>query len=186
MATVTGFTADRMLAIENGTVVDGSVVGDNLILTTKGGTNIDAGNVRGPAGGAAVFSRYESNVTFSVPNSVWTNIPTWARVTGAATATVTAGGVFKVTVDGLYQLNASAMFEANSVGRRIYRITVNGTMWRQIDVKGDTYTQAQVVDTIPLTTTDSVEFQVYQTSGAARNINGGTNASVMTILKLPS
>lgn len=50
MGTVTVFTADRMLAIENGTVVDGDVVGDNLILTTKDGTPIDAGNVRGPQG----------------------------------------------------------------------------------------------------------------------------------------
>lgn len=50
MATVTVFTADRMAALENGTVVDGSVVGDNLILTTHDGTPIDAGNVRGPIG----------------------------------------------------------------------------------------------------------------------------------------
>ena len=33
MATVTGLTADRMLAIEAASVVDGDVVGDNLILT---------------------------------------------------------------------------------------------------------------------------------------------------------
>ena len=50
MATVTGLTADRMLAIEAASVVDGDVVGDNLVLTTKGGTQINAGNVRGPAG----------------------------------------------------------------------------------------------------------------------------------------
>lgn len=50
VTTVTGFTSDRMLAIENGTVVDGNVVGDNLILLTHGGTPIDAGNVRGPQG----------------------------------------------------------------------------------------------------------------------------------------
>jgi hypothetical protein len=50
MAKVTGFTADRMLVIENETVVDGEVQGDNLILTTREGTPIDAGNVRGPQG----------------------------------------------------------------------------------------------------------------------------------------
>lgn len=50
MATVTGFTAARMLEIENNTVVDGSIVGDDLILTTHGGTPINAGNVRGPQG----------------------------------------------------------------------------------------------------------------------------------------
>lgn len=50
MATITGFTAERMLVIENETVVDGEVQGDNLILITREGTPIDAGNVRGPVG----------------------------------------------------------------------------------------------------------------------------------------
>lgn len=50
MATVTGLTAARMTEIENASVVDGNVVGDNLILTTFGGTNIDAGSVRGATG----------------------------------------------------------------------------------------------------------------------------------------
>lgn len=50
MATVTGFTAERMLIIENSTVVDGDVVGDNLILKTRDGTEIDAGSVRGEKG----------------------------------------------------------------------------------------------------------------------------------------
>src|SRR5262245_61711616 len=52
MAKVTGFTADRMLVIENTTVVDGEVQGDNLILMTREGTPIDAGNVRGATGPA--------------------------------------------------------------------------------------------------------------------------------------
>lgn len=50
MATVTVFTADRMQAIEDGAIVDGDVIGDDLILTTKVGTPINAGNVRGPQG----------------------------------------------------------------------------------------------------------------------------------------
>lgn len=50
MATVNGYTAEHMLAIADSVVVDGNVVGDNLILTTQGGDPIDAGNVRGPAG----------------------------------------------------------------------------------------------------------------------------------------
>jgi hypothetical protein len=51
MATVTGLTAERMLAIEDASVVAGEV--DNgtghLILTTHGGTDIDAGYVMGNA-----------------------------------------------------------------------------------------------------------------------------------------
>ncbi len=50
MATVTGLTAARMKIIEDASVVDGAVITDNLILTKFNGQEIDAGNVRGPAG----------------------------------------------------------------------------------------------------------------------------------------
>lgn len=50
MATVTGLTADRMLEIEAASVVDGEVVGDNLILKRFDDSEINAGNVRGPQG----------------------------------------------------------------------------------------------------------------------------------------
>ena len=50
MTTVTSLTADRMLAIEAASVVDGDVVGDNLILTKHDGSQINAGNVRGAPG----------------------------------------------------------------------------------------------------------------------------------------
>lgn len=52
MTTVTGLTAERMLAIEAASVVDGDVVGNNLILTKHDGSTTDAGNVRGPQGAA--------------------------------------------------------------------------------------------------------------------------------------
>lgn len=46
MATVTGLTAARMAEIEDASVVEGVVNSmGNLILTTKGGTEIDAGSV---------------------------------------------------------------------------------------------------------------------------------------------
>lgn len=48
--TVTGYTAERMLAIERSTVVGGRIVGDNLVLTTRDGSTVTAGNVRGPEG----------------------------------------------------------------------------------------------------------------------------------------
>lgn len=50
MATVNGLTAERMLEIEAASVVDGNIVGDNLILTKHDASTIDAGNVRGPVG----------------------------------------------------------------------------------------------------------------------------------------
>lgn len=50
ITTITGLTAQRMIQIEQASVVSGRVEGDNLILTTKGGQPITAGNVRGPKG----------------------------------------------------------------------------------------------------------------------------------------
>ena len=48
--TVTSFTAARMLEIEQSSVVDGHVQEDSLVLVTRGGSEIVAGNVRGPRG----------------------------------------------------------------------------------------------------------------------------------------
>lgn len=50
MATVTGFTAERSQDIEDQAIIDGSVVGDNLILERNNGETVNAGNVRGAAG----------------------------------------------------------------------------------------------------------------------------------------
>lgn len=50
MTIITGLTAARMLEIEAASVVDGSISGDNLILTKHDGSTIDAGNVRGIQG----------------------------------------------------------------------------------------------------------------------------------------
>lgn len=50
MATVTVFSAARMLLIEAKAIVDGVVTGDNLILTRHDGSTKNAGNVRGAQG----------------------------------------------------------------------------------------------------------------------------------------
>ena len=51
MATVTGYTSDAMDAIADGTVVTGTVNGSgDLILTTHGGDDINAGHVVGDTG----------------------------------------------------------------------------------------------------------------------------------------
>ena len=52
MGTVTAFTAERSLEIENASIVDGNVVVDDLVLIRRDGTEINAGNVRGPVGPA--------------------------------------------------------------------------------------------------------------------------------------
>ena len=50
MATVTGLTAERMLEIEGESVVEGEIIGGNLILTKHNGDTVDAGPVIGPQG----------------------------------------------------------------------------------------------------------------------------------------
>lgn len=50
VTSITGYTATRMQAIENASVIDGDIVGDNLILKRFDQTTINAGNVRGPQG----------------------------------------------------------------------------------------------------------------------------------------
>lgn len=50
MATVTGMTAARMLEIEQQSITDARIEGDELILTTFGGTDQNVGSVRGPQG----------------------------------------------------------------------------------------------------------------------------------------
>lgn len=54
MATITGFTSARMLAMEADTIISGTVTGDNLILTKKGGGTVNAGNVRGATGAQGI------------------------------------------------------------------------------------------------------------------------------------
>lgn len=50
MGSITGYTAERMKAIEDSSIVSGQIVGDNLILTRFNQTTVNAGNVRGAVG----------------------------------------------------------------------------------------------------------------------------------------
>lgn len=50
MATITGLTAERMLEIEDASIIDGEIRGGDLILIKHDGTEINAGPVEGPVG----------------------------------------------------------------------------------------------------------------------------------------
>ena len=50
MATVTVYTAERMKAIEDASIVSGAIVGNDLILTKFDETTINAGVVKGDKG----------------------------------------------------------------------------------------------------------------------------------------
>lgn len=75
MTTVTGLTAARMLDIEQNSIVDGSVVGDNLILEKQNGQTIDAGNVRGPEGPAGASGAFLFSERFDGTLAGYTEVP---------------------------------------------------------------------------------------------------------------
>lgn len=72
MATVTGLTAARMLEIEAQTIVDGDIVGDNLILTRHDGGTVNAGNVRGPSGASPIATKLVTDVPNAYPIGIST------------------------------------------------------------------------------------------------------------------
>lgn len=65
MATVTGLTADRMLAIELASVVSARREGANIILTTKGGVDFDLGDFQGEAGPQGDVGLQSINMTYA-------------------------------------------------------------------------------------------------------------------------
>lgn len=127
MGTATGFTADRMLAIEAASVVDGDVVGDNLVLTRHDGSTIPAGNVRGPAGtnginGDTVWASEKllnKNAYFEILNGA--NFATWYTFwqTNGGTVSVetTPANVYEGTQSARLNTPASA---SQRVGTNVF------------------------------------------------------------------
>lgn len=96
MVTVTGYTAERMQEIENSAIVDGNVVGNDLILTKFDGSTINAGSVVGPTGPPGVaYLGHSQSVAPQGP------IITEQDITGCSvTVTVGAGRRIKITGQG--------------------------------------------------------------------------------------
>jgi hypothetical protein len=119
MATVTGLTAERMLAIEGASVIDGEVLGDHLILSKFDGTQIDAGNVRGPVGPTgptgppAVFPGEVSNLI--IDNNLYLGNLSDTRLYRSAAGVVATDGhmVFIGNVDHVHSyINTSGQYGA--------------------------------------------------------------------------
>ncbi|QJD49604.1 hypothetical protein HWD32_gp26 [Gordonia phage Secretariat] len=91
--TITGFTAARMLAMEQATVTSGTIQGDALVLVTKGGQEIVAGNVRGPQG-----VKGDPGGVPDATNSTKGGIRLQGNIGGSA-ATPTVTGALDGTVD---------------------------------------------------------------------------------------
>ena len=109
MATATVFTAARMLEIEQATVVSGSVDGaGHLILITNGGSNIDAGSVKGPGA--------ESYLDHGTKAGAFT-----LDTTLAETNFITMGNDLQVTLSN--GVNGKSIY---IIGSGSYILTVNG------------------------------------------------------------
>ena len=63
MATVTGFTADRMLQIEQESIVDARQENHELILSTRGGQDINVGNIQGPEGPQGEYEPHQHPIS---------------------------------------------------------------------------------------------------------------------------
>lgn len=145
MTTVTSLTADRMLAIEAASVVDGDVVGDNLILTRHDGSQINAGSVRGPQGsqgpvgqdlavlnaipvldvglvnqiraGRQLTAADFTNMGLSAPTGLW-NLSDLTDVSGNGRNVIAKGPVSFVT--GINGGAATAAFFSGAGGQALY------------------------------------------------------------------
>lgn len=100
MAEVTGMTSTRMLAIEAASVVDGAIDGSgHLILTTHGGTDIDAGSAL-PALPTATTS-VQGIVELATNAETITGTDTVRAVTPAGFAAAFASAIAAAILDNL-------------------------------------------------------------------------------------
>lgn len=129
MATVTGLSKDRMLAIEAASVVDGVVNGSgHLILEKHDGTLIDAGNVKGPQGADGVVGPAISFV--GVQNlDAYMTAGIWAEGSDANAA---LGSNYPEPYAGLLEVYNRAAFQVYQ------RYTVYATQGSRVWVRGYT------------------------------------------------
>lgn len=123
MATVTGMTAAAMLELSEENIISGVVDGDDLLLTTRGGTEINAGDVRGPAG---------TNGTNGATGATGPPGPT--ALVGAPLAVTTAGSSISVssTIPGLVRNNVPVVIN------HVYEIVPDFSVeWSSVDVDAE-------------------------------------------------
>lgn len=99
MATITGLDAARMKLIEAASIVTGVIRGDNLVLTTKGGTEVVAGNVRGPKGDKGDTGAKGTDADLSVARDIVRgSVIDLGDLTGAVNlATANSGAITAIT-----------------------------------------------------------------------------------------
>lgn len=149
MATVNGFTAAHMAAIEDNTIVSGAVVANHLILTRFDGTTIDVGNIVGlGVDGYITFPNTKIGQVLTTPEGVETDSPgglrlsragqLWLKSTGTGNtgwiqvAAVPANNYYTITCTSSTRPGSPAagqeIFETDTARRYVW----NGTAWEYL------------------------------------------------------
>lgn len=195
MAEVSALTAARMLEIEAQSIVDGDVVGDNLILTQRDGDTINAGNVRGPQGPAGtpgsntpygnmvgyleaqiLSSQFPSIPTGSAPGAILVN--GW-DTTGLTGFTNPSAGRWVPQQNGLYWVYMKVTFAGNTgvnwpMGAQLWNGGSQlGNAGNIVLHSGDIGNSHGVDVVFPyrFTTAMSLGMSIWQGSGAAKTPN---------------
>jgi hypothetical protein len=120
------------------------------------------------------------DVDVPITNNTWTRVPfdTVLRDTDGISDAL-APGLYTVVTPGLYISGMNVIFESNTTGRRDVAIYVNGENLGRMSgpaAPGGGVTGLSVSRSLILAVGDTVEFKVYQGSGADLDIRGLTSA----------
>lgn len=125
------------------------------------------------------FSVYASAGTYSIPDSAWTKVQLNSE-------TYDLGGEFDSTTNyrftaaatGKYLITAAAIMTSLASGK-LFQIAIykNGVIYKQDGKQsaGNSFTYSSISAMIDLTAGDYVEIFVFQDSGGALNISGGSS-----------
>jgi hypothetical protein len=161
MATVTVFTSARMQAIENASVVSGTVTSGNLILTKFNGTTINAGSVIGPTG----------------PTGPTGEVTTAAL--NAAIATVTAAGAVTETQLATGSVTTVKIVDGNVTEGKLASNSVTVNKILDATITNAKISASAAIALSKLATTGTMTATIFSGSGASLNSipNSATTAT---------
>lgn len=185
MASINGYTAERMKEIEDSAIIDGEVVAGNLILTRFDTTTINAGSVIGPTGPTGTMpSVARARVTKSGLQSITDNTITsvlwdteeYDTNTFHSTSTNTSRIVIPSGLDGVYMASYTVVFNGTASQISSAWMLKNAAGNRQAfgQAKNDATNGIGITGSasIPLSVGDYLEVMVFQNSGVALDCGG--------------
>lgn len=123
------------------------------------------------------------NSTFAVAHNTWTTVPLAQAITLDQVTWDATNNRFTVPKDGRYVLSAGFRFAANATGTRGVRIVVSGSsigiFASGVGTNGDG--GGTLAKVHKLAAGDTVQTQVYQSSGGSLNIDGANDATFLDV-----